>query len=87
MGVSSVFTKITDLRYAYLQSGAALVYGKQPEREPLICRYENYKYFHLFFAMEEIMPTEMICAEAYLELKKYDAANETSCLKTILCYL
>ncbi len=33
------------------------------------------------------MPVKMLCSEVYLEIKKYDIDNETSCLKTILCYL
>lgn len=87
MGISNVFTRITDLRFAFRQSCGALSFGSLKHSGIVSFHHSTNYYFYLFSAAEKTMPAELFRTEAYLELKKYDAAHGKDLLDTILCYL
>ncbi len=84
MGVSNVFFRLRDLRFAYLQAKAALKFKKQQSRYTL---YGDIYYEHLFSVFEREMPVSCIQPEFYLKMKDYDKEHQTDYCRVILTYL
>ncbi len=84
MGVSNVFFRVQDLRFAYLQAKAALYFKKPQARYTL---YGDIYYEHLFSVFEREMPVSCIQPEFYLQMKEYDKAHQSDYCRIILTYL
>ncbi|MCD8150677.1 MAG: helix-turn-helix domain-containing protein [Clostridiales bacterium] len=84
VGISNVFFRIQDLRFAYLQAKAALQFKKPQTRYML---YGDIYYHHLFSVFEREMPVSCLRPEFYLKMKDYDKEHRTDYCRIILTYL
>ncbi len=84
IGISNIFHKITELRFAFAQANEALLL-KNPED-----RYVHYSDVckeHFLQIMAREFPLSLLHSELYDQVKAYDEAHKTEYLKIVLLYL
>ncbi len=84
LGISNIFSDITDLRYAFLQAKAALAFREPEERCTL---YGDIYYDYLFSLLEQEMPVYTLQPEFYSRMKEYDREHGTEYIRIIEAYL
>jgi len=90
VGVSNIFTSITETRKAYEQARAAIRYGEMAsgaiDDGCLYC-YCNYAYMHMLELAGRRTDLLSLCHPALISLMEYDEEHNSELMETLFCYL
>lgn len=90
VGVSNIFTSITDTRKAYEQARAAIRYGEMAAArfdDGRLYRYCDYAYIHMLELAGRRTNLLSLCHPALIGLMEYDNDHGSELMETLFCYL
>lgn len=90
VGVSNIFTSITETRKAYEQARAAIRYGEMASGaidDGCLYRYCNYAYMHMLELAGRRTDLLSLCHPALISLMEYDEEHNSELMETLFCYL
>lgn len=86
-GVSSRFSDFRDLKYAYIQSKAALQESEDRGRANDIFSFDAFYQDHVFHSLEKVTSLKSLCYPKVLEMKKSGGKRAQSYLQCLRTYL
>lgn len=87
VGVSMDFGNFMDLKYAYLQSKAAIKQGKLQSPEKYVFEFADYYCNHIIYSLKEVTSLMSLCNLKLLQLAMSGEAKELDYINSLRMYL